>query len=148
MGGHSFTRLAAVMCAIACNSPPAGHGPPEPAAAVPAPVPNTPPPKASTPKATPSPTPDPLADRIAAGHCLDGEICHSAAVAEERAQHPEAAASLYERACGLGNGRSCHRLGELYLDGKGVTADESRARALFEQGCRQDSTAACDALGH
>jgi len=145
MSGRFFTLPAVAMCAIACSNSPVGQTPPEPASVVAVPVANTPLSKASTPKA---PTPETVADQVADEQCLDGESCHSAAVGEERAQHLEKAAALYERACGMGSGRSCHRLGELYEDGNGVAADEARARALFEQGCRQDSTAACDALGH
>ena len=80
--------------------------------------------------------------------CASAESCHAAAAKEEHARHPERAVPLYTRACELGNGQACHRLGELYRDGKGVAADDGQARALFERGCVQGSTAACDELGH
>lgn len=112
---------------------------------------------AHTPKSAPQPVgppaveppePPPVATPQAAGECATSETCSAAAADEERKGHPDRAAPLYARACDLGLGQACHRLGELYRDGKGVAPDDDRAHALFEQGCRQASNAACDALGH
>jgi TPR repeat protein len=103
------------------------------------------------PVAEPSPEPSelaPEAEPVAHGECATGESCHAAASVQDREKHPERAAPLYLRACELGVGQACHRLGELYLDGKGVAADDAKARELFELGCREGSMAACDALGH
>jgi TPR repeat protein len=107
----------------------------------------------SAPKPVAAPVPEEAAPELGApaqapGECASGEACSAAASDEERQRHPERAAPLYARACDLGLGQACHRLGELYRDGKGVAPDDDRARALFEQGCRQGSNAACDALGH
>jgi TPR repeat protein len=92
----------------------------------------------------------PAALRSAAqpGECATARACDAQASAQERGGDPERAASLYARACELGLGTACHRLGELHRDGKGVPADDDQARALFTRGCQQGSNAACDALGH
>jgi TPR repeat protein len=82
------------------------------------------------------------------GACATTEACDAEASALDRAGHPDRAAPLYARACDLGLGTACHRLGELHRDGKGVPADDDQARALFTRGCQQGSNAACDALGH
>jgi TPR repeat protein len=82
------------------------------------------------------------------GACATTEACDAEATAHDRAGHPDRAAPLYARACDLGLGTACHRLGELHRDGKGVPADDDQARALFTRGCQQGSNAACDALGH
>jgi TPR repeat protein len=95
-----------------------------------------------------APEREPEASEQPVGECATSESCAAAASHEERLGHPERAASLYARACDLGVGQACHRLGELYRDGQGVAPDDDRAHALFEQGCRQGSSAACDALGH
>lgn len=117
-------------------------------------APKAEPPAASQPIAAPVPqAPEPereldVVEHAAAGECASRESCSAAASDEERQGHHARAVPLYARACDLGLGQACHRLGELYRDGKGVAPDDDRARALFEQGCRQDSSAACDALGH
>lgn len=94
----------------------------------------------------PAPKPDPEA--MPSGPCVSMQECSAKGEEAQRAGHPERAAPLYERGCDLGSGPACHRLGELYRDGKGVAADEARANELFEAGCRQGSSAACDELGH
>jgi TPR repeat protein len=90
----------------------------------------------------------PAAEPAGDVECATSEACSAAASIEERAKHFDKAAALYERTCGLGLPQACHRAGELYRDGKGVAADDARARALFERGCREGSSSACDALGH
>lgn len=82
------------------------------------------------------------------GECPTAERCDAEASAHERRGQPDRAAALYARACELGLGSSCHRLGELHRDGRGVPASDDRARELFTRGCHQGSNAACDALGH
>jgi TPR repeat protein len=113
-------------------------------------------------KVPPLAEPAPVADRppaapptelapvepVAAGQCATSESCSAEAAVEERAKHFDKAAALYERACELGLPQACHRAGELYRDGKGVAPDDARAHVLFERGCREGSTSACDALGH
>jgi TPR repeat protein len=90
----------------------------------------------------------PEAQAAPSAECASGEACFDAASTAERDKQPERAAPLYTRACELGVGQACHRLGVMHLEGKGVARDEDKARELFEVGCRQDSAAACDALGH
>jgi hypothetical protein len=109
--------------------------------------PAEPAPAADPPPAAPPTDPVP-AEPPADGQCATSESCSSEAATEERAKHFDKAAALYERACELSLPQACHRAGELYRDGKGVTPDDARARALFERGCREGSTSACDALGH
>jgi hypothetical protein len=98
-------------------------------------------------EALPAPA-DQLADQAADGPCASAERCNAEAVSFERARKLGQAAPLYARACDLGDGAACHRLGELHQAGKGVKLDDGRARQLFEQGCQLGSTSACDALGH
>lgn len=122
---------------------------PEPAA-----PPPTPKPELSAQAAPVAPTKEPevvapaAAEPVAGGECATSESCSAAASVEERAKRFDKAAALYERACELGLPQACHRAGEQHRDGKGVAADDGRARALFERGCREGSSAACDALGH
>jgi len=105
---------------------------------------------APTPPPQPSQRSEPVGDtnHDPSGECPTAEACDAEASAHERDGHPERAASLYGRACDLGLGTACHRLGELHRDGKGVPANDDQARALFSRGCQQGSNAACDALGH
>jgi TPR repeat protein len=113
-------------------------------------APQAPPPSQPAPVAVPEPE-VPVAAPVEpapSGECATAELCSAAAGAEERQGHHDRAAPLYQRACELGLGQACHRLGELYQAGKGVASDEGQARQLFELGCRQGSNAACDALGH
>jgi TPR repeat protein len=99
--------------------------------------------KPNAPTEEPSkPAPQPAAKDA---RCETAESCFERA---ERAQDPARAAPLYMRACELGNGQACHRLGVMHQAGKGVPRDDDKARELFGVGCRQDSAAACDALGH
>lgn len=118
-----------------------------PAAEAPAAEKPSAPPAAEPKPEEPAPEPG-VPDQPANGECATMESCGTAAADEERQGHLDRAVPLYQRACDLGLGQACHRLGELYRDGKGVAPDDGRARALFEQGCRAGSEAACDALGH
>jgi TPR repeat protein len=131
--------------AAGCEPPAATVAPSSDALAAPKPPVAEPQPQAQAeqPAAQPS-APEPAAG----GECATSESCSAAAAEAERQGHAERAAALYTRACDLGLGQACHRLGELYRDGKGVAPDDDRARALFDQGCRQGSNASCDALGH
>jgi hypothetical protein len=100
------------------------------------------------PPAPAAPEPQQQAAALDPGACATTEACDAEASALDRAGHPDRATPLYARACDLGLGIACHRLGELHRDGKGVPADDDQARALFTRGCQQGSNAACDALGH
>lgn len=138
----------ALVCAVllrvaaGCDRVPA-----EPAAPIPTPEPSSPAAPAA-PAKEPAITEPAEAEPVVGGACATHESCSAAASIEERAKRFDKAAALYERACELGLPQACHRAGELYRDGKGVAPDEARARALFESGCREGSSAACDALGH
>lgn len=56
------------------------------------------------------------------------------------------AADLYRRAAEGGNSEAQYQLGTLYLLGRGVSKNESRARSLFEQAAEQNHPAAMFAL--
>ena len=134
--------VVGVLAAVGCERGVDGAG------AVPT-APLAPTPVAAEPSAPPAPAPEVEAvEPPPSAECATGEACSAAAVAHERAGQTERAVPLYTRACDLGHGSACYRLGELYRDGKGVTPDDGQARAFFERGCQADSTAACDALGH
>ena len=47
------------------------------------------------------------------------------------------------RKCEAGDAASCKKLGELYLNGKGVPKDEERALSIFEKTCDQGNMGAC-----
>ncbi|MCR5575669.1 MAG: sel1 repeat family protein [Oscillospiraceae bacterium] len=47
---------------------------------------------------------------------------------------PDRTVELYERAAGLGDAGCWYRLGRMFLDGDGVTADNARAKEYFEKG--------------
>ena len=80
--------------------------------------------------------------------CGDAEACYDKALAAQRAGEPDKAVEAFESACGLGLGIACARLGEMLRDGRGISPNGRRARALFEQGCALGSSIACDAMGH
>lgn len=58
------------------------------------------------------------------------------------------ALDLFEQACGDGLASACFRLGIIYRNGQGVSADEQKARSWFERACMLQSVSGCDALGH
>jgi len=45
----------------------------------------------------------------------------------------ERAAVFYEKGCALGQGGSCHTLGDQYNSGRGVKRDKKRGRALHQR---------------
>jgi TPR repeat protein len=137
MSSHAYVVALAAWFAIgACDASPA-QSPREPA-----------PIAAPEPAAKPAPAPEPEPAAPQDGACANAESCFDAASEAERAREPKRAAPLYQRACELGIGQACHRLGVMHQEGTGVARDEDKARELFGVGCRQDSAAACDALGH
>jgi TPR repeat protein len=67
---------------------------------------------------------------------------------ENAAKDYETAASYYERACHLGAGSACTRLGVLASTGVFSAADEKRALALYEKGCGSGDAEGCDVAGN
>jgi TPR repeat protein len=67
---------------------------------------------------------------------------------ENAAKDYEAAASYYERACQLGAGSACTRLGVLASTGVFSAADEKRALTLYEKGCGSGDAEGCDVAGN
>ncbi|MBX5483966.1 MAG: sel1 repeat family protein [Myxococcaceae bacterium] len=64
---------------------------------------------------------------------------------------PRPVAEVLDRACTLGAGRSCERLGELYEKGdwlRHVDADLSRAATAYERGCSLGAGEACTNWGY
>ncbi len=51
-----------------------------------------------------------------------------------------------KKACSLGEGDGCERLGRAELEGQGGPKDETRADALFSEGCNKSSMRACRAV--
>ena len=47
------------------------------------------------------------------------------------------------RKCEAGDAPNCERLGKLYLNGKGVPKDETRALSVFEKTCDHGNMRAC-----
>jgi TPR repeat protein len=54
------------------------------------------------------------------------------------------AAAYLQKGCDAGDADSCRLLGQMYLEGTGVTKDPSKARALFKKACDAGSADACD----
>jgi TPR repeat protein len=77
-----------------------------------------------------------LATACDKGQALD---CYLLGLQREIAKPVDAAAaaSLYERACTAGNGWGCFRLGDLYWQGRGVSADFGKAAHFYGQVCTQ-----------
>ena len=55
----------------------------------------------------------------------------------------EHAASLYQRACSLGEALGCANFGHLLENGEGVARDVARARALYADACRSGEPYGC-----
>ncbi len=82
-----------------------------------------------------------------------GEMCRrgsagacavAASLALEAAPpNPLRAVQLYQRSCEGGDARGCMYLGGLYLRGRGVARDETRARRLFAAACAGGVEVAC-----
>jgi uncharacterized protein len=51
--------------------------------------------------------------------------------------------SACEKECDAGSADRCRRLAATYAFGEGVTKDEARATALYEQACTMDDPSAC-----
>jgi TPR repeat protein len=56
------------------------------------------------------------------------------------------AGDLYEKACGLGSADGCTRRGFMYLKGRGVEPDRSRAEWFLRRGCDGGNGWACQML--
>lgn len=52
-----------------------------------------------------------------------------------------------ETSCNKGNSVSCHNLGLMYDEGKGVRQDYHRAHELYKKACDMKSAKACNNLG-
>jgi TPR repeat protein len=61
--------------------------------------------------------------------------------------NPQQAATMYKKACDLGDENGCANLGALYLGGRGVQQDDVRAWQLLNEPCNKGITWACGYLG-
>jgi TPR repeat protein len=59
-------------------------------------------------------------------------------------REPARAATLYDRACQLGNPSGCNNLGILFQRGYGVQRDKGRAKQLWTRACELGHKAACE----
>jgi TPR repeat protein len=60
---------------------------------------------------------------------------------------PPSLAAMARRGCDSGELEQCETLAILYLNGKGVPKDVSKAVMMFEQACQRRDMASCDDLG-
>jgi TPR repeat protein len=60
---------------------------------------------------------------------------------------PKEAAALFDKQCLADDFEACRRLGVMYTEGDGVTADTRRATALFVKACNGNNLAGCNHLG-
>ena len=60
---------------------------------------------------------------------------------------PEAV-TLYSKACDAGSADGCGNLGSMYLNGWGVTEDDSQALMLFSRACDTGSADGCSSIGN
>jgi hypothetical protein len=56
------------------------------------------------------------------------------------------AGSLYDRACQGGNAQGCSNLGNLLVQGLGVTQDTARGIELLRKGCKMGNEWGCNEL--
>jgi ankyrin repeat protein len=79
---------------------------------------------------------------------LAGDLAAALAAAQKsiRLQEFSKAADIYRRAADAGSGEAQYQLGTLYLLGRGVSKNETRAQELFEQAADQNHAAAQFAL--
>ncbi len=57
------------------------------------------------------------------------------------------ALELYTKACEAGNADGCKKLGDLYLNGKGVNEDDEQAKTIFSRACDAGNGDGCSGLG-
>jgi len=62
---------------------------------------------------------------------------------EETKQDYSKAAQLWQKACDLGDARSCNGLGLLYHNGQGVRQDYYKAAQLYQKACEGGSKYSC-----
>ena len=54
------------------------------------------------------------------------------------------AMKFYEKACALSYDKGCNNLAIMYAEGKGVKADNAKAKELFEKSCEKGLKIACE----
>ena len=59
---------------------------------------------------------------------------------------PEAV-SFYRLSCDEGDAAGCNKLGEMYMDGRGVDQDDSYAFQFFQKGCDGGNAISCNHVG-
>lgn len=80
--------------------------------------------------------------------CMAGSADHCFAIAKDYYGGDERkTASLFRRACEVGNAFGCSILGSMYEDGTGVDVDGAKAITLYEQGCDGGDPSGCTSLG-
>ena len=60
------------------------------------------------------------------------------------AQDSKKAAQLYAKACDMGNGGGCYKLGNLYAQGRGVKEDKNAAEKYLKKACDMEPELACE----
>ncbi|MGO9775644.1 MAG: hypothetical protein ACLQGT_00010 [Terracidiphilus sp.] len=74
------------------------------------------------------------------------EIIRQSEVLYEDNRYAEAI-PLLDKLCNSGHMESCEKLGSIYIEGKGITADYSRSLSLFSKACNAGSAEGCNRLG-
>jgi hypothetical protein len=67
---------------------------------------------------------------------LDHDYCEDAAKYAQAAGKDAAGFELAQRGCNNGSDEACRVLGDIYKAGKGTAADEAKATAAWQKGCK------------
>ena len=68
-------------------------------------------------------------------------------LAAEREGNYQDAEKIYSKSCNSHNGDACFYLAEMYLNGKGVKQNTSKATDLYIKGCNEGGGKACYHIG-